>query len=575
MTKEFLEEVRLTTGASIPCLAISSSAYDEVIRLITEYAWSEMTWLEPSVPPQVLVWRQSIGFEEYAMHVPDEDGNLEVLNRPLDLGNQHSAVLRKTGTTYTPDGGTDVGEAVPFAVDYMIDYDCDVQSRKALFILRDWHRYVNSNAHHVDKQARLFEESLLGNMKSVFALCPTRWNSSDNTTIPIELIHYTRRTKIELPNKDERLSMVRNAALTYGETDDFKHGIAKIDESGIETISDALGGMTRMKINDVLAMSLIKHGTFHIPFVLEEKRKAIKEAGFTLMHPDSGFERIGGLTPLKEWIRLIAPRFTKAARDYGFTRNLRGLLMAGVPGCGKSAVAKASANEMNMNIMMVQATDLKGSLVGESEGKVQRLLDIARAAAPLIVFVDEAEKLLGKSEGIHDGGAHDAVLGQFLTFMQEDDSGVFFVFTANNMSKFAPELVDRFEGRFFIDLPKPTERKDIIEIHLDLRQYGQQDSEHFDVDELVRLTDSFSGRNIEDAIEEAMTISFSENCRPLEQADLRKVFETVVPTSETKADEIDGMRKYVEDGLMREANDQEEAAARATVAEGPKSRINF
>ena len=249
--------------------------------------------------------------------------------------------------------------------------------------------------------------------------------------------------------------------------------------------------------------------------------------------------------------------------------------MAGGPGCGKSAIAKAAAHEMNMNIMMVQATDLKGSLVGESEAKVHRLLDIARAAAPLIVFVDEAEKLLGKSEGIHDGGAHDAVLGQFLTFMQEDDSGVFFVFTANNMSKFAPELVDRFEGRFFIDLPKPAERKDIIDIHLGMRQYGQQDAEHFDVQELVRLTDSFSGRNIEDAIEEAMTISFSEDCRPLEQADLKKVFETVVPTSETKADEIDTMRSYVEDGLMREANDPEEETAVASSPARTASRINF
>ena len=108
-----------------------------------------------------------------------------------------------------------------------------------------------------------------------------------------------------------------------------------------------------------------------------------------------------------------------------------------------------------------------------------------------------------------------------------------------------------------------------------MRKYGQQDSEHFDVTELVRLTDSFSGRNIEDAIEEAMTISFSENGRPLEQADLKKVFETVVPTSETKADEIDGMRKYVEDGLMREANDQEAEVVRTADTVRSTGRLNL
>ena len=230
-----------------------------------------------------------------------------------------------------------------------------------------------------------------------------------------------------------------------------------------------------------------------------------------------------------------------------------GLLMAGVPGCGKSAIAKAMANEWNMNLLTVQATDLKGSLVGESEAKVHRLLDTAKAAAPIIIFVDEAEKLLGKSEGVHDGGAHDAVLGQFLSFMQEDDSGVFFVFTANNMEKFAPELVDRFEGRFFIDLPTASERRSILEIHLGMRK---QDLERFDLRTLSAKTDNFSGRNIEQGIDEAMTIAFDED-RLMVDDDLLAVFDKMVPTSETKADEIATMRRYVTDGQMVRANDPE------------------
>ena len=194
MTEEFLEEVRLTIGASIPCLAISSSAYNTVIRKIAEYAWSEMKWLDPKVPPHVLVWRQSIGFEEWAMHIPDNEGNMTILDTPLNMGNQAQAVFQPTGNVYTPDEEFP-GASVPFAVDYMLNYDCSAQGRNALFILRDWHRFVNANATHVDKQARLFEESLLGSRKSVFALCPTRWNSTNDTTIPIELTRYTRLTK--------------------------------------------------------------------------------------------------------------------------------------------------------------------------------------------------------------------------------------------------------------------------------------------------------------------------------------------------------------------------------------------
>ena len=136
--------------------------------------------------------------------------------------------------------------------------------------------------------------------------------------------------------------------------------------------------------------------------------------------------------------------------------------------------------------------------------------------------------------------------------MQEDDSGVMFVFTANNMNKFSPELVDRFEGRFFIDLPEPEEREEIIKIHLRLRS---QDVEEFDVSDLVKKTAKFSGRNIEDGIEEAMTISFSEE-RPLEMRDLIEVFDVLVPTSKTKKDEIEHMRSFVENGSMRKANNE-------------------
>jgi len=191
-----------------------------------------------------------------------------------------------------------------------------------------------------------------------------------------------------------------------------------------------------------------------------------------------------------------------------------------------------------------------------------------KAAAPIIAFVDEAEKLLGKSDGVNDGGAHDAVLGQFLSFMQEDNSGVFFVFTANNMEKFAPELVDRFEGRFFIDLPSAGEREGILNIHLALRK---QVADDLDMDELVRATKDFSGRNIEDSIKEAMVMSFNED-RPLSQQDLLTVFGATVPTSKTKKAEIETMRTFVENGMMRGANDVSSKETASGKSDGKKLR---
>ena len=124
------------------------------------------------------------------------------------------------------------------------------------------------------------------------------------------------------------------------------------------------------------------------------------------------------------------------------------------------------------------------------------------------------------------------------------------------MNKFAPELIDRFEGRFFIDLPEPEEREEIIKIHLGLRRQELPES---DTKDLVKLTANFSGRNIEDGIEEAMTRSFDED-RPLEMKDLTSVFDVLVPTSKTKKEEIEIMRSFVDNGSMRRANDVQKAA---------------
>jgi SpoVK/Ycf46/Vps4 family AAA+-type ATPase len=443
------------------------------------------------------------------------------------------------------------GANVPFAVDYMTNYDTEEEGRNVIFILRDWQRFIDANAEHVDRQLALYENIILGGGRTVVLLCPSRWTGEN---IPVELNSHVRLIRYDLPDKENRMAIIEDERQTLSTATHVSHDFAKafktITETDIEAYADACAGMTRQQIIDTLIMCAATHFKWDIDFVLDEKRKAVEQAGFTLIRPSAGFEIIGGLTPLKRWVQLISRRFTNAAKDYGFIRNIRGLLMAGVPGCGKTLVAKSMANEMNMNILMVEAQNLKGSLVGESEAKVHKLLEIARAAAPLIVFVDEAEKLLGKSEGVHDGGAHDAILGQFLTFMQEDDSGVFFVFTANNMNKFSPELVDRFEGRFFIDLPEPEEREEIIKIHLKLRS---QDVDKYDVPDLVKRTAKFSGRNIEDGIEEAMTVSFSED-RPLEMQDLVDVFTVLVPTSKTKKDEIEHMRSFVENGTMRKAN---------------------
>ena len=545
MNQNFKTTIEACVGASKPASAWSTTGeVDNLIQLSVEYAVKYGN--KGGATTRVLVWRESEGFQEYGAFVAKEGGQSRVTS--LDSDAIGFSIAKVPDATWSSDDDFP-GANVPFAIDFMKEWD--IAESKALFVLRDWHAYIASNRDHIDKQLALLEEINRKGGKHIVMIGQPKWNDEN---IPVELNPHLYRQSLEMPTKTERLGIIKDWAnqVKLNQAQKFPKMLTVTDDE-LEAVADATGGLTRFQTEETVLMSLVMHRHFNMSFILNEKQNLVKQAGYDIFRPEHGFERIGGLTPLKEWALLLRKRFTKEAFDYGFLTYPRGLLMAGVPGCGKSAIAKAIANEWNMNLLTVKAEDLKGSLVGESEAKVGTLLRTAKAAAPIILFVDEAEKLLGKSDGVNDGGAHDAVLGQFLSFMQEDTSGVFFVFTANNMEKFAPELVDRFEGRFFIDLPSEEERRDILGIHLGIRSQGEE----YDMDKLVKASKDFSGRNIEQAIEGAMNVAFNDNSRPLTQEDLLASFGRTVPTSRTKKAEIETMRTFVENGMMRCANNKD------------------
>jgi len=435
MNLNFKTTIDACVGACKPASAWSTTGeVDTIIQWTVEYAVKHGN--TDGRPTRVLVWRESSGFEEYGAFITKEGGQTERVNT-LSADSLAFKVKPVPDAKWSADDDFP-GANVPFAIDFMKDFD--TQDSRVLFVLRDWHAYIANNHDHIDKQLALLEEISEHGGKHIIMVGQPKWTDEN---VPVELTPHMYRQTLEMPDKSERLDIIASWAneVKHSQPEKFPLMLT-IKESELEAVADATGGLTRMQIEEVILMSLVMLRKFDMSFILNEKQNLVKQAGFDIARPESGFERIGGLTPLKEWAILLRKRFTKEAFDYGFLTYPRGLLMAGVPGCGKSAIAKAIANEWSMNLLTVSAEDLKGSLVGESEAKVGTLLRTAKAAAPIILFVDEAEKLLGKSDGVNDGGAHDAVLGQFLSFMQEDTSGVFFVFTANNMEKFAPELVD-------------------------------------------------------------------------------------------------------------------------------------
>jgi len=497
------------------------------------------------------VWRASRGYVRQGLFKKDADGKSKTRIESLTPDEESGAwnVLPVDKEPIVPDGFIP-GDAstIGFAIEYIKNYKPNDHGCGAIFVLCDWHPYIADNGPiFVDEQKQLFTQlARTGVNKTVIMLNPQKWD------IPCELDQWVRRLEFDLPGKQERIERVDNYRTRFASNSGLakRHPeVANMTDKDVEIVGDACSGLTRLQMENIMLMSLANNDGFDPSFILTEKRAMIRQMGFELVDPDVTFNDIGGLQPLKDWASRYRLRFTQAAFDYGFTRYPRGMFLCGVPGCGKSLVATALGAEWSMPVIQVQATNLRGSLVGESEQKTDDLLRVARASAPCILFIDEAEKLFAVTDASRDGGASSGVLALFLSFMQQDKSGVFTVFTVNRMNVLPPELVDRFEGRFFIDLPNSEERKSILDIHIG--KYNR-DPNDFDLDRLVHETVEFSGRGVEAAIGEALGVAFADGAREPTTDDFVNAFADIGP-SRNKAD-IEEMRQYVVSGALREAN---------------------
>ena len=601
-SKDFGETLNGSMTAHIPIVAVHTQEFEATISSVLDQSLVSVPSMQVTketangdtvkVPigkkAKVLVWRMGDGgFREWNRYYPSNHALQHQVLQSVEGAEDTDLVTtmpRASKEIIIPE--EEEGPASD-AISFIENWD-DEQNGPVLFVMRDFHYFLNplqgtqkgmiTEMEPLVDRVRRTCESITGLAKYVQIIITheTRW------AVPSELDSYVHRVRIDPPNKEARMETA-NFMIEGILSSDYSRaqypGVAKLDATQIEDIADAGAGLTATQYENLLCMNLAQSGNMNSTFVLREKAKLVEQAGFRLITPKVTFDEVGGLEPLKTWARRRKRRFTDDAFAYGFRRAPRGMLLAGVPGCGKTLLAKATAKEWGMNIIAVRAPDLKGSLVGESEEKTQKLLDMAEANGPCVVFIDEAEKLLGSQESVRDGGAHDAVLAQFLSFMQDNDAGVYFIFTANQMNKFPPELIDRFEGRWFVDLPSEDEREGILRIHLTLNssdRNGLMDivNDASSMESLVKMCEGYSGRNIEQAVEEAMDIGFDEN-RKTTFEDFKSVFNVMKPTSETKKADIEAMREFVGNGTMRMANTPEASASGGNAVESFKAHRGF
>ncbi|HEY5931825.1 MAG TPA: AAA family ATPase [Nitrospira sp.] len=385
-------------------------------------------------------------------------------------------------------------------------------------------------------------------------------------TLPLDLDKLAVRLDLKLPDRDELRSMLRGLLQSLGHRTTPRLRSTTLVQSILSSISEAkaenspssqesdvilraLQGLTLHQARQVVAQCIVERGTLSaedVQTILKRKVQAIKDGGLLEYYPleDNRFE-LGGFTNLKSWLERAQVGFTAEAKSLNLTPP-RGIMLVGVPGCGKSLAAKAIAREWKLPLLKLDAGRLFDKFVGESEKNFRKAIEMAESLSPIVLWVDEIEKAMvaGGGSGEADAGLSRRLFGAFLTWLQEKKQDVFVVATANDLSSLPSELLrkGRFDEIFFVDLPDDAEREAIWNIHLNLRK---QDSKKFDLGKIVSASDGFSGSEIEQAVVAALYRALHQKT-PLTTDLLIEELTHTVPLSVTRREDIDTLRQTAE-----------------------------
>ena len=270
---------------------------------------------------------------------------------------------------------------------------------------------------------------------------------------------------------------------------------------------DGCLGLTEREIKRLLARIMMTGGGFtetDLGALVEEKRQAIRRSRYLeFWEAGTSVDRVGGLDALKGWLEARGRGFTDEARQFGLPQP-KGLFLLGVQGCGKSLMAKAVADMWRMPLLRLDVAAVFSSAKSEDEN-LRATMRVAERLSPVVLWIDELEK--GFMSMAHQGGGQ--AFGNFLTWMQEKESPVFVVATANDVRQLPPELMrkGRFDDIFFVDLPDAHERLQILEIHIRIRD---RDPHAFDLTQVAEETDRFSGAELEQVVVSGLFQAFSE-----------------------------------------------------------------
>lgn len=424
----------------------------------------------------------------------------------------------------------------------------DNYNNPAILILKDIHPLLGVNGRNADYNLIRKIRDVAGSLKNasvpknVVIIAPS-------LVLPLELQKDITVVDFDLPTLDEIKSLL-NEMIEMNENSGI---LIDLKEDEKEILCKAAQGLTLQEAENAFARAMVSKGQLtvkELDVILDEKCQVIKKTGILeFIKSNFNMDDIGGLENLKKWlVKRNNSWLGKAQKDYNLP-SPKGILITGVPGCGKSLTAKAMSALWQLPLLRLDVGKIFSGLVGSSEENMRKAIQTAEAVAPSILWIDEIEKGFGNAGGEMDGGTSTRVFGTFLTWMSEKTKPVFVIATANNIHALPSEMLrkGRFDEIFFVDLPTKTERKVIFKLHLEKRLNGSLSKDFKITDTLLNkladLTEGFVGAEIEQVVIAALFEAFSEN-RTLEEDDLYKVIKNTVPLSTTQAEQILAIRDW-------------------------------
>lgn len=420
-------------------------------------------------------------------------------------------------------------------------------NKNAVFVMCDFHVYFGVKGRQVDYNVvRRLRDNISGLKTSKF-----RKNViflASELLIPETMQKEITIVDMPLPTLDE-IKVKFDKMITQNSQIDT----SALDDDGKERLCKAAMGLTLQEAENAFALAMVNDGKVDISdlkIILSEKMQVIKKTGILeFINTDINIADVGGLENLKNWLNKRNNSWSESAKKYCLPAP-KGVLITGVPGCGKSLTAKAMSAAWQLPLLKLDFGKIFSGIVGSSEENMRKAIKTAEAVAPSILWVDEIEKSLSGMNSNGDSGTSSRIFGTFLTWMQEKTAPVFVIATANNISGLPAELLrkGRFDEIFFVDLPTQREREEIFKLHLTKRLKDKDVASKVEINDefykqLAQMTEGFVGAEIEQIVITALYEAFF-NKRPLEFQDLTNTIKNVVPLSVTQKEQILSLRQW-------------------------------